>query len=209
MKQPSIKTERRLQFLIDWGERLIVLIMFAGLAVRIGATVANHPYNAVVLISEAMLVVLILCRRSASSMTFRARDWLIAMVGTILPLSVRPAGDNFAPNEVAFIVMLLGLALSVWAKLSLQRSFGLAAANRGIMIAGPYRLLRHPMYAGYAITFIGFLLANPLAWNFAVCGIAMVCQVLRILAEERLLRADPAYVELSARTRYRLLPGVF
>ena len=58
--------------------------------------------------------------------------------------------------------MLIGLYVQISAKVILGRSFGLIAANRGIKVAGPYRIVRHPIYAGYTIIHVGFLLALPL-----------------------------------------------
>ena len=57
--------------------------------------------------------------------------------------------------------MLLGLLVQIAAKLALWRSFGVVPANRGVKTRGPYRLLRHPMYAGYTLTHIGFLIGFP------------------------------------------------
>ena len=41
------------------------------------------------------------------------------------------------------------------AKFSLARSFGLAPANRGVKSRGAYAFLRHPMYLGYVVEWIG------------------------------------------------------
>ena len=68
---------------------------------------------------------------------------------------------------------------------------------------------RHPMYAGYIIPHIGFLLAYPTLWNLAVYSGALVAQVARILREERILNGQPLYRQFSSLVRYRLLPGVF
>ena len=99
--------------------------------------------------------------------------------------------------------------LQLSAKLTLRRSFGVVAANRGVKASGPYRLVRHPMYAGYALTHVGFLLAGPTLWNLAIYGATLAIAVRRIIAEERVLRRDSAYRALADRVRYRLLPFVF
>ena len=91
----------------------------------------------------------------------------------------------------------------------MRRSFGVVAANRGVKASGPYAFVRHPMYAGYALTHIGFLLAGPALWNLAIYGATLAIAVRRILAEERVLMADPAYRALAEKTRYRLLPFIF
>ena len=105
--------------------------------------------------------------------------------------------------------MLFGVFLNLSAKLTLRRSFGVVAANRGVKIGGPYRLIRHPMYAGYTLTQLGFLLSGPTLWNLGLYGLALSLQIARILAEERILSNDPAYAEMSGRVRYRLVPYVF
>ena len=105
--------------------------------------------------------------------------------------------------------MIAGFALQLSAKLTLRRSFGVVAANRGVKANGPYRLIRHPMYAGYALTHIGFLLAGPTLWNLAIYITVLTIAVRRIVAEERVLREDAAYRALVEKVRYRLLPWVF
>ena len=105
--------------------------------------------------------------------------------------------------------MLVGLVLQVAAKFALSRSFGVVAANRGVKKGGPYRLVRHPMYAGYVMTQIAFLLTNPSAWNAAIYGFALACQIGRIVAEERVLVRDPSYRAFAAAVPYRLVPRIF
>jgi protein-S-isoprenylcysteine O-methyltransferase Ste14 len=107
------------------------------------------------------------------------------------------------------LIMIAGLLLSISAKVALNRSFGVTAANRGVKREGPYRLLRHPMYAGYALTQVAFLLLNPCAWNLAIYALSWTVQVLRIGAEERLLLEDPAYQAYAGRVRFRLAPGLY
>ncbi|MDB5724736.1 MAG: isoprenylcysteine carboxyl methyltransferase, partial [Novosphingobium sp.] len=46
-------------------------------------------------------------------------------------------------------------------------------------------------------------------YNLAIYVIGWTAQILRLLAEERLLGQDPAYREYMAQVRWRLIPGVF
>ena len=46
-------------------------------------------------------------------------------------------------------------------KITLGRSFGVVPANRGVVVGGPYNFVRHPIYTGYLITHVAFLVANP------------------------------------------------
>jgi protein-S-isoprenylcysteine O-methyltransferase Ste14 len=138
-------------------------------------------------------------------------DWIVAVLGTTAPLLVRPSGDQALVSVLYVCVplMLAGFFLQFAAKLTLARSFGVVAANRGVKIDGPYRILRHPMYAGYLLTQIAFLLNEPSVWNAAVYSVALALQVCRILAEERVLNRDPAYRKFVAAVPYRLAPGIF
>jgi protein-S-isoprenylcysteine O-methyltransferase Ste14 len=102
-----------------------------------------------------------------------------------------------------------GNLFQLWAKLTLRRSFGVAPANRGVKISGPYRYVRHPMYLGYGIGHIAVLLLMFWPVNLVTYAIGWWAQVLRILAEERVLSQDPAYAEYMRQVKWRLIPGVF
>ena len=168
--------------------------------------------NLVLLCSEGSVALFVLFRRLTTDISMKPLDWAVATLGTTMPLLVVPSGsiaDTTGLSIAPGTLMITGFALQIAAKLTLRRSFGIVAANRGIKIGGPYRFVRHPMYAGYVITHIGFLLFNPTLWNFSVYAIAFGCQIVRILAEERVLLRDEAYRHFATQTRYRLLTGVF
>jgi protein-S-isoprenylcysteine O-methyltransferase Ste14 len=197
---------------LDFVEKCLVAGFLAVLAARLVpvvlATGAWPP--AMLLISEGVVVLFILLRRPTSDISRRGSDWAVGLAGTLLPLmAVAPQGKPLVPLAVCAAIMLVGFSLQLAAKLTLRRSFGVVAANRGVKASGPYRLVRHPMYAGYALTHVGFLLSGPGLWNLAVYGATLAIAVRRILAEERVLIQDPAYRALAANVRYRLLPGLF
>jgi protein-S-isoprenylcysteine O-methyltransferase Ste14 len=203
------RTERSLQLAIDLGERLFVLLLFASFVVRLSHTLGLRPYNILALISEGLVAFFIVIRRGASSLTMRPLDWVVALAGTALPMLARAGGQPLFPTMIGTVLMFAGLSLAIWAKASLRQSFGIAAANRGPVGSGPYRGVRHPMYAGYIAVFFGFLFNNPLPWNFVLYAVAVVLMVGRILAEENILSRDPVYADYCAHVRYRLLPGFF
>ena len=66
----------------------------------------------------------------------------------------------------------LWIGFKLYGKLALGRSFGIVAANRGVVSSGPYRLVRHPIYLGYLVTHAGFLLSNMSARNVLVYAAA-------------------------------------
>lgn len=205
----SSRTERNLQLAIDLGERLFALVLFATFAARLSQTIDLRPYNLLVILSEGLVVYFIIIRRQAQVVTMRPLDWLAALLGTALPMLFGAGGQVFVPAVIGTSVISAGLLLAIWAKINLRKSFGIAAANRGTVIQGPYRGIRHPMYAGYIMVHTGFLLNNPIQWNVFIYVTATISQIVRILAEERVLTMDPQYADYRRHVRYRLLPGVF
>lgn len=195
--------------ILDLGERAFSLALFAALVARLAPTLPTRPWNAPLLVSEGLVVFFMIIRRRPQLVTSRPLDWLAAFIGTAAPLLVRPGGHPLGPPAVGGILILVGLVVSIWAKLTLRRSFGLAAANRGVVGGGPYGLVRHPMYAGYLMVYAGFCLLNPLAWNVGVYTVTIALLVYRVLAEERVLEKDPVYFAFMGRVRYRLAPGLF
>ena len=99
--------------------------------------------------------------------------------------------------------------MAIVALATLSRSFGLAPANRGVKTSGMYRFVRHPLYASYLVTFVGYVLAYPAPRNLALLGLCLAGQLLRMTLEERLLCLDRRYQEYAARTPFRLVPGVY
>ncbi len=203
------RTERILQRVLDIAERLFSLMLFAIFAKRISQSFAMEPYNLLAVVSEGLVVFFILIRRGALLLTVRPWDWAIALLGTALPMLVRAGGLPLVPAQVSGSLMFIGVIFSIAAKLSLRRSFGLAAANRGLVNRGAYRYIRHPMYAGYMLVYAGFFLSNPNLWNAIVYALTIGVLIARIRAEDAILSHDPGYATFMAQVRYRLVPGVF
>ena len=195
----------------DLIERVVVIALYGPLCYSLGAAaLAGSWADLILLASEGTIVFFILIRRSTRDVSFKPGDWLFAVAGTAMPLLVRAGGAGpIASVTFCATLMIFGFLLQVSAKLTLRRSFGIVAANRGVKIGGPYAFIRHPMYAGYMLTQIGFLLLNPTVWNLSVYLIAFSSQVIRILSEERLLIEDPGYRAFRETVRHRLIPGVF
>jgi protein-S-isoprenylcysteine O-methyltransferase Ste14 len=203
----------RLSRVLDIGERIILAALFAYMVWTFVLAWLNGASidMAILLVSESVVLVFVLFRRFTDDVSFRPADWGLALVGSAAPLLVQPTGAGGNPALLAFCAMLMlgGLMVQLAAKLTLRRSFGAVPANRGIKVGGPYSVVRHPMYAGYLMTHIGFFVTNPSVWNALAYGVCCAAQVGRILAEERLLTADSKYRDFAARVRYRLVPGVF
>lgn len=159
--------------------------------------------------SEGLVVALFVIRRFSEQVSRSPFDWFLAIGGTLAFLLVRPAEGALVPQAVGLFLQMSGLAVQVVGKAVLGRSFGAVAANRGIVTAGPYRVVRHPIYLGYLISHVGFILTNLSLRNALVYGLGYALQIGRIVAEERVLRRDPAYEAYCTRVRHRLVPGLF
>jgi protein-S-isoprenylcysteine O-methyltransferase Ste14 len=119
------------------------------------------------------------------------------------------AGAGLAPDAWTAAASAAGLLAIIGGKLSLGRSFGLVPANRGVVSTGLYRLVRHPIYAGYLVTHAAFVVANPRLWNVVLLTATDLALLLRAIQEERTLEADPVYAHYCERVRWRVMPGVF
>lgn len=170
----------------------------------------GSPVTLLYLADQLVVFMFFMMRRRAREVSVRLGDWLFGIVGTFLPIMMAPPGPAaIAPASVFVLLMLLGFAVHVSAKLTLRRSFGVVAANRGVKASGPYRIVRHPMYLGYMLTHLGVLLAGPTAGNIAIVTACWALFMVRIVGEERILSRDTAYQSFSAVTHYRLVPGLF
>ena len=209
----EVFVERRVPaWLLDWGERTVVLALYAWLVARLLASCFEHGrYGDLLLLpSEAVVVFFMLIRRSAQSVSLNPSDWLVAFVATAFPKFVQStAGQPLCPEAICGGLIMAGMVIQVHAKLSLGRSMGCVPANRGLKFSGPYRFVRHPMYAGYMLSHAAFLLLNPTLWNVLLFAASNALLAPRMWMEERLLRQDPQYVRYAQMVRYRLLPFVY
>lgn len=201
-----MQTNTSMLRLLDICERFAAVMMFA---VFCASTFRSHHWqNLLILVSEVLTIVFILTRRSTDAVSQKPLDWALAFAGTMAPWLARPGAEPLSPTG-GLILLCVGTAVAIAAKLSLNRSFGLAPANRGVQRRGAYTLVRHPMYLGYLFAQAGFLLLNPTLRNLAVYAAAWTIQIVRLLREEQWLLADPAYREYAQRVRFRLVPGAF
>ena len=198
--------------LLDICERIFIGCLYAALAERFWTSfLIRHDWkDLMALTSETLVVLMMLLRRPAREMSRRWSDWLLAFGATCLPLLIEPNDPaHYTATMAGAWLMGLGFALQIWCKYHIFRNFGVAPALRHVVSTGPYRFVRHPIYASYAVFQIGLILTFPSFWNAAVLGANALLQIARIFAEERLLSTDPLYRAYQARVRWRLAPGIF
>jgi protein-S-isoprenylcysteine O-methyltransferase Ste14 len=117
-------------------------------------------------------------------------------------------------NILGFILIMLGYAFAGWALVE-NRFFSSVVriqTDRGHVVcdSGPYRIVRHPGYAGNILPLAGIVLALGSIWTLIPAMVALIITVIRTALEDRTLQDElPGYKEYAARVRYRLVPGIW
>ncbi len=80
-----------------------------------------------------------------------------------------------------------------------------------VVTRGPYRFVRHPMYSGTLLMYLGIpLILGALGWTAAISVVVIALFILRTALEDRTLRRELAgYEQYTTLTRYRLVPGLW
>ena len=201
--------KRTIVWLVERVCQVACLVYFCAAAIRFHADFeATHRPTSLMTVVFVLCIMLFLVIRSfpkeVSSSPF---EWVVAFLGTIMAGSFVPAGEHRV--LIGELVQGLGLLITMVGLFSLNRSFAIVPANRGIKTHGLYRFVRHPLYMGYLISDVGLIINQFLVWNLIVAGFAATFFVLRIRFEEELLTRDPAYQHYCQQTRYRLIPGIW
>ena len=198
--------------LTDLMSRALIVMLFTMLSINLMADFlkTGHVTGLLLLVGEALVVILTVVRRRAVQVDRSVAAGILTMLSVAGPPMLRASDvPSLVPDVATAMISAVGLGLVVIGKMALGRSFGLVPANRGIVVRGPYTVVRHPIYTGYLITHIGFFMADPTGWNAAVILIADTALILRALMEERVLSADAEYQNYCRRVGWHLVPGVF
>src|SRR5262245_48543637 len=132
------------------------------------------------------------------------------LIAAIVTLLFRHALIADRPLTIAAQVIAVGLLL--WARTTFGiRSFhgGANPTSGGLVTTGPYRWLRHPIYASFLLFVGAAAVSHPGAINLSLAAVVVAMTAVRIFAEERLVvERYPEYAAYRARTK-RLIPFVF
>ena len=161
-----------------------------------------------IVVAETIAALFLIIRRDPDVTWHSWQTWLTTTCGTMAPLLLRPV-EGAEDVLVGEILLVFGFAMQILSLASLNRSFGLLPALRGVKSSGMYRWLRHPLYAAYVIMFLGYLVSNQSLSNVAVAIFGTAFLVMRIHYEEDLLIQQADYRHYVNRTRWRLIPTVW
>ena len=134
----------------------------------------------------------------------------VVMIGALLGLLA--TRTLFSSSPFVILVQVLALLLFLWARVTFgRRSYHVVAdpTEGGLVTGGPYRYIRHPIYAAFCLfTFAG--VSAHWSWSAALFGgLVLGSAVLRIFCEESLVAARyPEYAQYSV-TTWRMIPYVY
>ena len=127
---------------------------------------------------------------------FIARFALLAVIAGLIVLAA--TGNLFSSSPIVIACQLTAVALSVWARRSFPGGVFRVAATPAadtVIQRGPYRCIRHPMYAAALLFIWAAVLSHRSLVTVAVGVVVTGVAAARIVLEERLLRAR--YVEYA------------
>jgi protein-S-isoprenylcysteine O-methyltransferase Ste14 len=196
----------------DFAVRLAIGALFTMMTANLlGDFLSTGRVTGLLLVvSESLVVILTIMRRPAALVDRSAAAGVVTLMSLAGPPLLRAAHMTAAvPDIVTACISAGGLILVITGKITLGRSFGLVPANRGVVVGGPYVFVRHPIYTGYLIAHVAFLLANPTPLNAIIIGLSDSALIIRALMEERVLVRDVVYQAYCRRVGWHLVPGVF
>ena len=164
-----------------------------------------------IIIQHLLLVITMLFRRSPMRVTTQPLYWLLTFVATYwlwLTVTFTTSGTAIIPHWLSVALALVGLSITVYARVSLGRNIGLVPAQRLLVTTGAYRLVRHPIYTGMFINYLSFALADYSPSKAAIAGLGVLWFILKSFIEERFLSEDPEYVEYMEIVRWRWIPWI-
>lgn len=170
----------------------------------------------------------ILVERAVSEKTLNAKPWdkvlsPLMAISLTFPLMIVAGLDHrygWTPlfstwlHILGLVIIALGYAFAAWALVE-NRFFSSTVhiqTDRGHSVcdSGPYRIVRHPGYAGNLLALAGIIIALNSMWTLIPAAAALVIAVARTVLEDKTLHNElPGYREYARRVRYRLFPGIY
>ncbi|MCX6082328.1 MAG: isoprenylcysteine carboxylmethyltransferase family protein [Chloroflexi bacterium] len=121
------------------------------------------------------------------------------------------SGNLFSSSPFVIAGQLLAVALSFWARRSFQAGqfrFNAEPAEGTLLLAGPYQVIRHPMYTSAMLLVWSSILGHLSIINIVIGLIVAAIIAVRIVTEEQFLQAHyPDYAEYSRKTK-RIIPYI-
>lgn len=120
----------------------------------------------------------------------------------------------FAVQVLAALLVAAGYGLAVWAMVANPYFSSVARIQddraQQVVTTGPYRIVRHPSYAGAVLASVALPFMLSALWAFIPATLLVVALVVRTGLEDRMLMEElEGYPRYAEQTRYRLVPGLW
>lgn len=117
-------------------------------------------------------------------------------------------------NILGLALIAVGYTFASWAMIENRFFSGMVRIqlDRGHTVcdSGPYRIVRHPGYAGNILALPGIVLALGSLWTIIPAVVAVIIVVIRTALEDRTLQEElPGYLNYARGVHYRLIPGIY
>lgn len=117
-------------------------------------------------------------------------------------------------NILGLALIAVGYTFASWAMIENRFFSGVVRIqlDRGHTVcdSGPYRIVRHPGYAGNILALPGIVLALGSLWTIIPAVVAVIIVVIRTALEDRTLQEElPGYLNYARGVHYRLIPGIY
>jgi protein-S-isoprenylcysteine O-methyltransferase Ste14 len=120
-----------------------------------------------------------------------------------VPLFAVMAGD--ALTALCFYITFLVYRENTFTSATIE-----IAQGQTVISTGPYAVVRHPMYAGGSLLFLGTPFALGSYWGLLALAAAWPALIWRLLEEEKFLAKNlSGYLDYCQKVRWRLIPGLF
>jgi protein-S-isoprenylcysteine O-methyltransferase Ste14 len=112
---------------------------------------------------------------------------------------------------VGFGLFVLGLALAVWARVFLGRNWGTPMSEKvdaTLVTTGPYRYIRHPIYAGLILAMVGTALALTIYWLILALVLGIYFVYSASVEERTMSRLFPTTYPAYKKSTHMLIPFI-
>jgi protein-S-isoprenylcysteine O-methyltransferase Ste14 len=124
---------------------------------------------------------------------------------------------SFMPFWLAIlgiVIMIAASVISTWA-MAVNKFFEWTVRiqddrQQYVCVSGPYKIMRHPGYAGLIVSILAYPLILGSWWGFVLSGILTIMIVIRTVLEDHTLQNEMSgYREYAKQVKYRLIPLVW
>jgi len=196
---------------VDRAIAIVAIVPFSYVEyARFREGLLNIP-RAAAFAATVLLIVTMIVRRPPVRVTPNPWFWLLAFTatyGTLGPALFAQRGVVIAPPIATDVIALLGLGIAVYARVSLGRNIGFVPAQRRLVTSGAYAYVRHPVYTGIFVTYLGLILRSYSPVNLAAVIILSGLWIIKSFIEESFLKSDQVYAEYMRRVKFRWFPRI-